>query len=165
MRFRESKCSYMVVEAGKVTATTELSIIDNVTINPMKESDPYKYLGQGENLGYIGPVIKERVTNEYCKRVKKIWKGELSYYNKHLAHNGFAVPVLILTFVLLNWTVKGIEQIDTKTRNILFMTWNFHQNSDIGRLYLKHKNGVRDLKCIKITYEARNVAARRHLLS
>ena len=92
----------MVVEAGKVTATTELSIIDNVTINPMKESDPYNYLGQDENLGHIGPVIKERVTNEYCKRVKKIWKGELSYYNKHLAHNGFAVPVLILTFVLLN---------------------------------------------------------------
>ena len=45
------------------------------------------------------------------------------------------------------------------------MTRNFHQNSDIDRLYLKRKNGGTGLKCIKTTYEARILAARRHLLS
>ena len=45
------------------------------------------------------------------------------------------------------------------------MTGNFHRNSDIDRLYLKLKNGGRGLKCIKTTYEARMVAAKRHLLS
>ena len=42
---------------------------------------------------------------------------------------------------------------------------NLHRNSDINRLYLKHKNGGRGLKCLKTTYEARIVAARHHLLS
>ena len=129
----------MVVEIGKVTAATDSITINNVTINPMKEGDLYKYLGQDENLAYVGPVNKKGVINQYYKRVKKIWKSELSAYNKHVAHNAFAVPVLIPTFDLLNWTINEIEQIDNKTRKILCMTRNFHRNSDIDRLYLKSK--------------------------
>ena len=65
MKFGQSKCSYMVVDRRKITAATEPITINNVTINPMKEGDSYKYLGQDENLGYVGSVNKERVTNEY----------------------------------------------------------------------------------------------------
>ena len=58
-------------EGGKVTAANKPILRSNVTINPMKEGDLYKYLGQDKNLGCIGPVIKERVervANElYCK--------------------------------------------------------------------------------------------------
>ena len=79
----------MVVGRGKITATTEPITINIVTISPAKEGDSYKYLEQDENLGYVGPVNKKRVTNEYYKRVKKTWKSELSAYNKHVAHNGF----------------------------------------------------------------------------
>ena len=154
----------MVVGRGKITAATEPITINIVTISPMKEGDSYKYLEQDENLGYVGPVNKKRVTNEYYKHVKKIWKSGLSAYNKHVFHNAFAVPVLIPTFGLLNYTTNKIEQIDIKTRKILCITGNFHRNSDIGRLYLKRENGVGRLKCIKTTYEARIIAARRHLL-
>ena len=160
MKFGQSKCSYMVVERGKITAATERITINNVTINLMKEGDSHKYLGQDENLGCVRPVNKKRVTNEYYKRVKNIWKSELSVCNKHIAHNA-----LISTFGLLNWTINEIEQIDIKTRKILCMTGNFHRNCYIGRLYLKRKIGGRGLKCIKTTYEARIVAAKRNLLS
>ena len=83
--------------------------MNNVQINPVKERDSYKYLGQDKNLGYVGPIKKERVTNQYYKRVKKIWKSELSAYNKNVAHNAFPVPVLIPTFGLLNWTLNEIK--------------------------------------------------------
>ena len=163
MKFGESKCSFMEVERGKVITSTEPIIINNVTIKPMKVGDSYKYLGQDENLGYNGPVNKERVCNEYYKRVKKIWKSELSAYNKHIAHNAFAIPVLTPTFGLLNWTKDEIEHIDIQTRKILCMTGNFHRNSDIDRLYLQRKNGGRGLKCIRTSYEARIIAAKIHL--
>ena len=127
----------MVIEKRKITATTEPITINKITINPMKEGDSYKYLGQDENLRYVGPVNKKRVKNEYYKPGKKIWKTKLSAYNKHVAHNALAVPVLIPTFILLNWTINEIEQIDIKTRKVLCMTGNFHQNCDIDRLYLK----------------------------
>ena len=45
MKFGQSKCSYMVLEKGKVTAGIEPITINNITINPMKEGDSYKYLG------------------------------------------------------------------------------------------------------------------------
>ena len=89
------------------------------------------------------------MTNEYYKRVKKIWLNGLSTYNKHIAHNAFAVPLLIPTFGLLNEAINEIEQIDMKTRKVLCVTGNFHQNSGIDRLYLQRKNDDRGLKCIK----------------
>ena len=48
MKFGQSKCSYMVVERGKITASTEPIMINNVTVNPIKEGDSYKYLGRDE---------------------------------------------------------------------------------------------------------------------
>ena len=61
--------------------------------------------------------------------------------------------------------LNEIEQIDIKTSKILSMMGSFHQNSDIECLYIKLKNGGRELKCIKTPYEARIAAARCHLLS
>ena len=82
---------------------------------------------------------KERVLTEYFKRVCKIWSSELAGYNKFLSHNAFAVPVLILTFGLLDWTIDEIDNIDKKTRKILTMTGNFHKNSDIDKFYMPRK--------------------------
>ena len=65
MNFGDWKCSYMVEERGKVTAAAEPIVINNIAINPMKKGDSYKYLGQDENRGYVGPVNNERMANEY----------------------------------------------------------------------------------------------------
>ena len=51
----------------------------------------YKYLGQDENISYVGPINKDRVTKMHTKRMKKIWTSELSAYNKNIAYNAFAV--------------------------------------------------------------------------
>ena len=89
--------------------------------------------------------------------MKKIWTSELSAYNKHIARNAFAVPVLIPTFGLLDWTILEIEHIDTQTRKMLCMTGNFHRNSDVDRL---RKCGGRGLKSIQIAYESRVISIR-----
>ena len=133
MKFSESKCTYMVIEKGTLIEKKEPIIINNVKIKPMKEGESYKYLGQDENISYVRPVNKERVIKEYKSRVRKICKSELSSHNKYIAHNTFAVPVLIPTFGLLNWTIQEIEDIDISTRKILCMTGNFHRNSNIDR--------------------------------
>ena len=79
----------------------------------------------------MGAANKDRVTKKYTKRMKKIWTSELSAYNKHNAHNAFAVSVLISMFGILDWTIQEIEHIHTQTRKMLCMTENFHRNSDI----------------------------------
>ena len=92
----------MVVEAGKVTATYRTNYYKQ-RHNPPYEGESFiKYLGKEGNLGCAGTVNKKRVTNEYYKRVTKLWRSKLLNYNKHVAQNTFAVPLLIPTFGLLN---------------------------------------------------------------
>ena len=109
MKFGESKCTYMVIERGEIIEQVKPIVMNDVTINPMKTDECYKYLGQDENISYVGPINKDRVTKVYTKRMKKIWTSELSAYNKHIAHNAFAVPVLIPTFGILDWTKQETE--------------------------------------------------------
>ena len=106
---------------------------------------------------------KERVTTKYKNRVRKIWSSELSAYNKHLARNTFALPVLSLTFGILDRTICEFENLDITTRKILNMTGNFNRNSDIDRLYLPRRNGGRGLKNVKTLYESRKMSISQHL--
>ena len=53
----------------------------------------------GRTKTYLGKVSKEKVSKKYFTRVKKIWKSKLSTFNKTIAHNIFAVPVLINTYI------------------------------------------------------------------
>ena len=56
--------------------------------------------------------------------------SKLSVYDKVIAHNAFAVPVLFPAIGVLEWTIGEIKDIDIKTREILTLTRNFHLNSD-----------------------------------
>ena len=71
MKFGESKCAYLKIE-GLIKQLAQNLEINNVCIKPIKEGELYKYLGQDENLGYIGSLNKERVTTEYKKSVKNM---------------------------------------------------------------------------------------------
>ena len=59
-----------------------------------------------------------------------MWSSKLSTYNKVIAHNAFAVPVLFPAIGVLEWTISEIKDIDIKTREILTLTRNFHPNRD-----------------------------------
>ena len=96
---------FLAIDKGKVVESHEVIVINGVAIKSLKDGDSYKYLGQDENIGYVGPLNKARVTAEYKKCVREIWSSELSAYNKHIAHNVFALPVLTPTFGIICWAV------------------------------------------------------------
>lgn len=58
---------------------------------------------------------KEKVRKEYITRAKKIWKSELSSFNKVIAHNACTIPVLTTAGRINNWTIEEIKQIDTNS--------------------------------------------------
>ena len=97
MKFGVSKCAYQVIERGKHKAQNEDLEINGLQIQEIQEGDGYKYLEIDESIGIEGPLNKQRVIKEYKTRVKKIGKSELNGYNKAIAHNAFAVPVVTPT--------------------------------------------------------------------
>ena len=163
MKFGVSKCAYQVIERGKRKAQNEDMEVNGLQIHEIQEGDCYKYLGIDEFIGIDGPFNKQMVIKEYKTRVKKIWGSELNGYNKAIAHNAFAVPVVTPTIGILKWTKKEINDLDIATRKIITMTGGFHQASDIDRLYVERKKGGRGLRSIEDMYEIRMVGLMEHL--
>ena len=56
---------FLAIDKGKVVESHEVIVINGVAIKSLKDGDSYKYLGQDENIGYLGPLNKGRVTAEY----------------------------------------------------------------------------------------------------
>ena len=154
MDFGIDKCAYMKVVKGKQVSNLQLLKMNDIVMQPIEEGDTYKYLGQDENINFDGPISKERVTKDYFTRVRKIWTSELSAYNKVLAHNSFALPVLVSTFGILAWSIQDIKDLDIKTRQQLTMSGNFHPNSDIDLLYTQRNLGSRGLLQIQRVFES-----------
>ena len=92
MKFYENKCTVTRVEKGNVTSSDTPLKIKSLKIKLIIKREIGKYLGQDESITYSGPVTKEKVSSEYFKSVRKIWKSELSAFNKQITHNSFAVP-------------------------------------------------------------------------
>ena len=141
MNFDQDKCAHLVM--------------NGVKIQQVGEVECFKYLGQGENISYVGTVNKERVSKEYFTRVRKIWKS--------IAHNLFAAPALKSTYGILDWTIQEIRNIDIKTRKVLSMNGNFHINSNVDCLYIPRSEGDRGLKAIQTAYECGIVSMNHHL--
>ena len=130
MKFGEGNCVVMRVEKGKLINSDTPLKINNLKIKLRIEWETYKYLGQDESITYNCVVVnKEFHLN--TSRVHKIWKSELLAFNKQIAHNCFAVPVLTPTFGILDWTDQNVKDIGIGTSKILNMTSNFNWNSDI----------------------------------
>ena len=126
-------------------------------------TDSYKYLGCDENIAYRGTLNKEKVIKEYLNRVRKIWSSELHGKKKIITHNTYAVPVLILTFGILNWTKDEVEAIDVKTRKILTMSGNFHRNSSVPCLYANRSDGGRGMTSVFDMFVSRIISTAKHL--
>ena len=78
-------------------------------------------------------------------------------FNKVIAHNSFAVPIITPTIGIIDWTIDEIRQIDIDTRK-LTMTGSFHPNSDMGRIYISRVKGGRGLRSIRTLYESRIIS-------
>ena len=162
MKFGQDKCAYIKIEKGKNTTTTPIEI-NGLTIKPIQEGESCWYLGQDENIAYKGTINKETVSKEYISWVKKIWSSELSAFNKTIAHNAFATPVITPTIGILDWTIQEIKDIDIRTWKISSVTGNFHPNCDADRLYMGRNIGGRGLRSCQHLFESRIIALKQHL--
>jgi hypothetical protein len=78
--------------------------------------------------------MRERLKQEYNRRLRMILKSELNARNTITATGALAVPVLRYSFGIFNWRIEDIKKIDRKTRRILTMYKVQHPKADIDRL-------------------------------
>ena len=88
--------------------------------------------------------MKEKVKNEYKRRVRKILETKLSGENVIKAINTWAI-VLLKSAAFLDWTKEEKQQLDRRTRKLLTIHKGLHPKSNVGRLYIPRKEGGRGL--------------------
>ena len=88
------KCAKITFKRGKLIQSQNLMIEDNREIQELEQGKTYKYLGIEESEGIQHQQMKERLKQEYRRRLKMIPKSELSAGNKITSIGALAVPVL-----------------------------------------------------------------------
>ena len=97
--------------------------------------------------------MKERLEQEYSRRLRMTLKSELNAMNTITATGALAAPVLRYSFGIINQRTEEIKKIDRKTRKMLTMYKMHHPKADIDKLYVKRKEGGRRLVQIEAAYK------------
>jgi hypothetical protein len=154
MEFGIEKCAKITFKRGKLIQSQNLVIDINREIQELEQGETYKYLGIEESEGIQHQQMKERLKQEYRRRLRMILKSQLSARNKITSFGALVVPILRYSFGIINWRLEEIKQIDRKTRKMLTMCKVHHPKADIDRLYVKRKEGGRGLVQVETAYKA-----------
>ena len=92
-----------------------------------------------------------------------VLKSELNSADKLKTINTVAVPVVTFSFNIINWTLKELAKLDTKTRKFLTMYKMHHPKSDVDRLYLPRTEGGRGLVQLELSYKTTIIGFNKYL--
>ncbi|KAJ7338939.1 hypothetical protein JRQ81_012841 [Phrynocephalus forsythii] len=112
MKFRLDKCATLSIIRGKIVKMEGIDMPNNF-IKTLDE-ELYKYLGllQADNIKH--KEVKNKVSQEYIRRVRKILKSKLNGKNTIQAINTWAIPVLRYTAGIINRTQAELEALDQR---------------------------------------------------
>ena len=145
MEFGIEKCAVLVMKRGKVVKSKGIKLPDYKTIQGLNDGDSYKYLGILEADRITHEEMKETVTKEYKRRVRKILETKLNGGNLVKAINTWAIPLLRYSAAFLDWRKSELQDLDRKTRKLLTMHNGLHPKSNVDRIYIPREEGGRGL--------------------
>jgi len=114
VEFGLDKCAKITFKRGKLTHSQNLLNDINREIQGLEQGKTYKYLGIEESEGIQHQQMKERLKQEYNRRLRMILKSELNARNKITATGALALPVLRYSFATINWRIEDIKKLTEK---------------------------------------------------
>ena len=80
--------------------------------------------------------VKDRLSKEYVRRVKKVIRSKLNGGNMVRVINSWAVSLLRYSGGVVRWTKVELMNLDRKTRKLLIIQDALHARANGSRLYL-----------------------------
>ena len=93
--------------------------------------------------------MKEEISKEYLRRIRKILKSKLNGGNVVSAINARAVSIIRYGAGIIKWIKEELGKLDRKTRKLLTVNRALHPQADVDRLYGKRSEGGRGLLSIE----------------
>jgi hypothetical protein len=110
MEFGLQKSTKIAFKRSKLVHSQNLVIDINRDIQELDREKKYKYVGIEESEGIQHQQTKERMKQQYSRRLRMILKSELNARNKITANGAVAVPVLRYSFSIFNWRTEEIKK-------------------------------------------------------
>jgi len=110
MEFGLEKCANIAFKRGKLVHSQNFVIDINREIQELEQRKTYKYLGTEESEGIQHQQMKERLKQEYSRRLRMILKSELNARNKITAVAALTVPVFRYSFGIIDWRTEETKK-------------------------------------------------------
>ena len=163
MEFGLDKCAKASFVRGKLQKTSSINLDIDTAIRDLDPEEAYKYLGVNQGDGINHTSMKEKIRNEYYRRIRLVLKTELNSKNCIEAINTLAVPVVQYSFNIINWNLADLNWLDTKARELLTSNKMHHPKADVDRLYLPRSSGGRRIIELETSYETTTIGMQKYL--
>ena len=94
MDFEIEQCASLVMKRGKIVESHGISLPTDKVIRTSKEDESYKYTGVQESCTIKTSEMKDSVSREYKRRVRKVLETKRNGKNIIKAINTWAVSVV-----------------------------------------------------------------------
>ena len=148
-----TRCAKASFKRGKKVSAEGIPLNDNQVIQDLDQAETYRYLGMEGGEGVQHHKIKVKIRKEYKRRIKLVFKSELNARNKIAAINTLEVPVILYSYVVIDWILNEIQDLDRMTRKQLCMNWMLSKKADVDRIYLPCQEGRRSLMNLEKEYK------------
>ena len=136
MEYGIEKCATLIQKRGKVVRSQAIKLPDEKVIMSLQDNKGYKYLGILQVDKVEGQEMKEKIKNEYKRRVRKVLKMKLNGENTIEWINIWAVSLIRYSASFVDWTKDEKQDIDRKRRKLITMHKGLHPKSNTIRLYI-----------------------------
>ena len=153
------------MEKGKMANIDGIALPNKTTMKELKEGDSYNYLGVIQADGMKHHEMKEKVKTEYYRRMRKILETKLNGGNIIAGINTWAISLLRYSAVFLDCAGTELEQMGTRTRKLMTMHRALNPKSNVARIYLSRKEGVRGLMSVEDKVKLAVLGLERYVLT
>ena len=150
LQWNPKKCSTIHVRKGvQVQDSLGIKMDESTVITSLKEGTQYKFLGVLENLKQDDKLALKVAAKVFLRRMSVIWLSPLSDFNRVIASNQFALPVMSYLMWTQNWPITELKRIDREARKIIIENGGKHPLSSTAMLYLTRGKGGRGMRSVE----------------
>lgn len=105
-------------------------------------------------------MVKERLRAKFRKRLRMVWKSDLTARNKAQATNMWASAIYRYFMPLWHWTRRDTMELDRTIRRVMRRS---HFSASLDRVHLPRSRGGRGITSLEDMYEKVTVSAAHYL--
>ena len=107
-----------------------------------------------ENLKQDDKLALKVAAKVFLRRMSVIWSSPLSDFNRVIASNQFALPVMSYLMWTQNWPIAELKRIDREARKIIIENGGKHPLSSTAMLYLTRGKRGRGMRSVEREYKS-----------